>query len=112
KIVWDDSSSAYGCGAIARGASGGETPGRQFAGGHRSRVPPVPIPNTEVKPATADGTMWETAWESRSLPALIPKPAVNYHSGLFCVWAPDGPCSFPHGPSAATPPTRAARGER
>ncbi len=42
-----------------------------FPGGHRSRVTPVPIPNTEVKPATADGTAWETAWESRSLPGVI-----------------------------------------
>src|SRR5207237_875773 len=42
-----------------------------FPGGHRSRVTPVPIPNTEVKPATADGTAWETVWESRSLPAVI-----------------------------------------
>src|SRR6185503_14271973 len=42
----------------------------KFAGGHRIRVTPVPIPNTEVKPATADGTAWETVWESRSLPAL------------------------------------------
>ena len=45
----------------------------KFAGGHRIRVPPVPIPNTEVKPDTADGTVWETVWESRSLPALSPK---------------------------------------
>ena len=45
----------------------------KFPGGHRSRVTPVPIPNTEVKPATADGTAWETAWESRSLPGLTRK---------------------------------------
>ena len=31
---------------------------------------PVPIPNTLVKPRTADGTMLETAWESRRLPDL------------------------------------------
>src|SRR3954465_7796135 len=43
----------------------------EYAGGHRIRVTPVPIPNTEVKPDTADGTAWETVWESRSLPALI-----------------------------------------
>src|SRR5215470_6909736 len=43
----------------------------KFAGGHRIRVTPVPIPNTEVKPDTADGTIWETVWESRSLPALF-----------------------------------------
>ena len=29
---------------------------------------PVPIPNTTVKTRTADGTMLETAWESRWLP--------------------------------------------
>ena len=29
---------------------------------------PVPIPNTMVKPQTADGTMLATAWESRRLP--------------------------------------------
>ena len=29
---------------------------------------PVPIPNTTVKTYTADGTMLETAWESRWLP--------------------------------------------
>src|SRR5206468_4971095 len=52
-----------------------ETPGSKYAGGHRSRVPPVPIPNTEVKPATADGTARETVWESRSLPALFVKLA-------------------------------------
>src|SRR5262245_39134426 len=44
---------------------------RSYAGGHRIRVTPVPIPNTEVKPDTADGTAWETVWESRSLPAVI-----------------------------------------
>ena len=40
-------------------------------GGHRSRVTPVPIPNTEVKPATADGTAAAGLWESRSLPGVI-----------------------------------------
>ena len=30
--------------------------------------PPVPIPNTMVKPYTAYGTMLETAWESGWLP--------------------------------------------
>ena len=43
----------------------------EFPGGHRSRVTPVPIPNTEVKPATADGTACVGAWESRSLPGLF-----------------------------------------
>ena len=58
------------------------TPGSKFAGGHRIRVPPVPIPNTEVKPDTADGTARETVWESRSLPALFLRPSVINRSGL------------------------------
>ena len=41
---------------------------RTLSGGDGERVTPVPIPNTEVKPFSADGTWWETAWESRSLP--------------------------------------------
>ena len=31
---------------------------------------PVPIPNTTVKTWSADGTMLETAWESRWMPDL------------------------------------------
>jgi hypothetical protein len=38
-----------------------------FAG----RVTPVPIPNTEVKPAGADGTARVTAWESRKSPGFL-----------------------------------------
>src|SRR6188472_3584788 len=49
----------------------GLIPRNHFAGGHRIRVTPVPIPNTEVKPDTADGTARESVWESRSLPALL-----------------------------------------
>ena len=34
-------------------------------GDKKEEVPPVPIPNTEVKLLTADGTARETWWESR-----------------------------------------------
>ena len=34
---------------------------------------PVPIPNTMVKPQTADGTALETVWESRWPPNLKKK---------------------------------------
>ena len=44
---------------------------RKVSGGHSGRVTPVPIPNTEVKPASADGTWGETPWESRSSPEFI-----------------------------------------
>ncbi len=30
--------------------------------------PPVPIPNTEVKPFSPDGTARASVWESRTLP--------------------------------------------
>ena len=33
-------------------------------------VPPVPIPNTEVKLHSADDTWWATARESRLLPVI------------------------------------------
>ena len=40
----------------------------RISGDYSLRVPPVPIPNTEVKPQHADGTWLETARESRSSP--------------------------------------------
>ena len=45
----------------------GEQPHR-ISGDNSLRDPPVPIPNTEVKPQHADGTWLETARESRSSP--------------------------------------------
>ena len=51
------------------------------SGGHGEGVTPVPIPNTEVKPFSADGTAWVTVWESRTLPRLINEPVRN--GGLF-----------------------------
>jgi hypothetical protein len=47
----------------------------QFFGGDGKGDTPVPIPNTEVKPFSADGTAWETVWESRSPPKFIHKKA-------------------------------------
>ena len=40
----------------------------QIPGGHAGGVPPVPIPNTEVKPSKADDTAAVRQWESRTLP--------------------------------------------
>ena len=42
----------------------------QLVGDFTAGDPPVPIPNTEVKPRRADCTARESVWESRSLPAL------------------------------------------
>ena len=51
--------------------SGGGKKKITLSGGDNEGVPPVPIPNTEVKPFSADGTWLETARESRSLPDSI-----------------------------------------
>ena len=40
-------------------------------GGDSGGVTPVPIPNTEVKPASADGTWVVTPWESRTPPDFV-----------------------------------------
>src|SRR5687768_10240829 len=68
-----------------RGAKA-ETPGNQFPGGHRGRVTPVPIPNTEVKPATADGTACAGVWESRSLPGLFLNAASSNREAAFSLY--------------------------
>ena len=41
---------------------------RRVSGDNGEGDPPVPIPNTEVKPFSADGTWLDTARESRSPP--------------------------------------------
>ncbi len=56
--------------------------GPPFPGGDRRGVTPVPIPNTVVKPSTADGTARVTVWESRSLPGFIRKPEIDMVSGF------------------------------
>ena len=40
-------------------------------GGDSGGETPVPIPNTEVKPSSADGTSLVTRWESRTLPKFF-----------------------------------------
>jgi hypothetical protein len=42
-----------------------------FFGGDSKGETPVPIPNTEVKPFSADGTARVTVWESRTLPKIF-----------------------------------------
>ena len=58
-----------------------------FFGGHSEEDPPVPIPNTEVKLFSADGTAWETMWESRSPPILYKKPPFNQRLNGGFFWA-------------------------
>ena len=40
----------------------------RLSGGHAGGDPPVPIPNTAVKPSRADDTATARLWESRTLP--------------------------------------------
>ena len=51
----------------------------------RLRETPVPIPNTTVKPQPADGTMLETAWESRWMPDSFKKYSKEFYNrtGMF-----------------------------
>ena len=44
---------------------------RKISGDNSERDPPVPIPNTEVKPLSADGTWLATARESRTSPGSM-----------------------------------------
>ena len=59
---------------------------QRVVGGYSERVPPLPIPNREVKPLSADGTA--ERWESRSLPTQYntqAKPHLLTRVGLSCV---------------------------
>src|SRR5437867_5449677 len=60
-------------------------------GDHGGGVTPVPIPNTAVKPSSADGTARVAWWESRTLPGFSSVPNSRHlrspdaqASGLFC----------------------------
>ena len=68
-IVRKEDSRSILCGFEGAKLSVKTTPAQHNISGDNSlRVPPVPIPNTEVKPQHADGTWLETARESRSSP--------------------------------------------
>ena len=51
-----------------RQAKASQRQSHTISGDYSLRVPPVPIPNTEVKPQHADSTWLETAREGRSSP--------------------------------------------
>ena len=54
-----------------------------ISGDNGERDPPVPIPNTEVKPFSADGTWLEMTWESRKLPDSMKKGLTPLRGGFF-----------------------------
>lgn len=47
----------------------------KYSGDYSEGVTPDPIPNSAVKPFSADGTTRATVWESRSLPDLLWSPS-------------------------------------
>ena len=69
----------------------------KFPGGHRGGVTPVPIPNTEVKPSTADGTAGAGLWESRSLPGIYRSPEHLHDAQGFFFCGPGWNPPSPHG---------------
>src|SRR5262249_41548256 len=72
--------------------------------GDGSGLAPVHSQKTEVRPAPADGTVWETVWESRSLPAVIQGRDESLGPSFFRE-SDLGPIQFPiRQPSAAKPP--------
>ena len=66
--------------------------------------PPVLIPNTEVKPHRADGTVRDTVWESRTLPHFIKDIA-----GLKVMQCP---LTYVSGAADNTPSSGSALGRR
>ena len=59
-----------------------------FSGDNTAGETPLPIPNRAVKPRRADGTIWATVWESRSLPGVIDEsPVLELRVGLSSVYA-------------------------
>src|SRR5947208_3121917 len=48
-----------------------QTTGSPRYGGHSDRETPGPIPNPEVKPASANGTATDRLWESRTPPNTL-----------------------------------------
>ena len=88
-----------------------------LSGGVSGRDPPVPIPNTEVKPASADGTWGSRPWESRSPPGIfcpvhdgyISGPAPFLVSALLLVSHPRPNLEVIVAPNSSTPPGRRDR---
>ena len=56
----------------------------KISGGNGEREPPVPIPNTEVKPLSAESTWLETARENRTLPDSKRLRRVISTQSFFC----------------------------
>src|SRR3984885_10803311 len=60
-----------GSDVVPRGRLSSSPGERTVSGGHGGGETPVPIPNTAVKPASADGTWGVAPWESRTPPGFL-----------------------------------------
>src|SRR4029079_6565962 len=61
-------------------------------GGYGGGVTPLPIPNREVKPSSADGTARETGWESRSPPGVNREGPSRKRGAFFFDFGPRTSC--------------------
>ena len=77
-IIFQQISNGY---AVVNVQSGNRWPST-ITGVYGDEVPPVLIPNTEVKLISADGTWLDTAWESMSMP-VSKKHSVNTECFFF-----------------------------
>ena len=55
------------------------------SGDNSGGATPLPIPNREVKPTSADGTALVTGWKSRTLPDLNLKAPAQICVGAFFI---------------------------
>jgi hypothetical protein len=68
--------------------------GAKVSGDHGGGETPVPIPNTEVKPASADGTWGVAPWESRTSPDRFSRAPCHVRGALFVVRSAVFVCSI------------------
>ena len=67
---------------VRNSAVGRKARDAQVSGGNGGGETPLPIPNREVKPSSADGTARETVWESRTPPGVL-RRALRVSGGPF-----------------------------
>src|SRR5438128_1178608 len=79
----------------------------KIAGDWSAGATPVPIPNTVVKPCSADGTPFERTRESRPSPASQRKPVVHCTTGFSL--SPSLESNFYCGEEVFPIPSQAAR---
>jgi hypothetical protein len=84
-------------------------PRNKVSGAHGGGVPPVPIPNTAVKPASADDSLAAGPLESRTVPDLV-QGARRFNAAGFsrCYKLFGRASAAPAEPSVGVPPVQAA----